>query len=112
MAPPQADAKMAIEMAIRTKARRGTYSIAQARDSLARIVHEAEQGRAVELTRRGKAVAAIVSVRDLERIHAGRAGLWETLAAFRAKADLEDLWADGDPLRGVRDRSAGRQVRF
>ncbi|MBI2895974.1 MAG: type II toxin-antitoxin system Phd/YefM family antitoxin [Deltaproteobacteria bacterium] len=99
-------------MAIRTKGRPDTYSIAQARDSLARIVHEAEQGRAIELTRRGKPVAAVVSVRDLERIRGGRAGLWETLVVFRAKADLEDLWAEGDPLQGVRDRSPGRQVRL
>lgn len=99
-------------MAIRRKRTADRYSIADARDALARIVHDAELGRPVELTRRGKTVAAIVSIWELERIRAGGRGLWETLQAFRAKVDLEELWAEGDPLGGVRDRSVGRRVRL
>lgn len=98
-------------MAIR-KARPPSYSIAEARDALAELVHEAEQGRAVRLTRRGRPVAAIVSVEDLERLRGVHASFWDTLVAFRAKADLKALWTGGDPLAGVRDRSTGRRVRL
>lgn len=98
-------------MAIR-RAKPASYSIAEARDALAELVHEAEQGRAVSLTRRGKPVAAIVSVKDLERLRGVHASFWDTLVAFRAKADLKGLWTGGDPFEGVRDRSAGRRVRL
>jgi prevent-host-death family protein len=40
------------------------YSIAEARDRLARLVHDAEKGIAVELTRLGKRVAVLVSMKD------------------------------------------------
>lgn len=102
---------MASEMAIR-RTKPSSYSIAEARDALAALVHEAERGRAVHLTRRGKPVAAIVSVRDLERLRGGHASFWDTLVAFREEADLGELWTGGDPFEGVRDRSAGRRVRL
>ena len=38
------------------------YSIAEARDNFPRVVHEAETGEAVELTRRGKPVARLTTV--------------------------------------------------
>ena len=38
-----------------------SYSIAKARDQLAELVHRAEKGAAVELTRHGKPVAVILS---------------------------------------------------
>ncbi|MGH8729354.1 MAG: type II toxin-antitoxin system Phd/YefM family antitoxin [Burkholderiales bacterium] len=44
------------------------YSIAQARDQLPGIVHEVEKGKTVTLTRRGKPVARLVSVREYDRL--------------------------------------------
>jgi prevent-host-death family protein len=41
------------------------YSIAQARSSLPTIVDEAQAGVDVELTRRGKPVAAVISLEKL-----------------------------------------------
>ena len=57
------------------------YSIAQARDQLPGIVHEVEKGRTVTLTRRGKPVARLVSVREYERL-AGekRAVAWDAVS--------------------------------
>jgi len=96
-------------MAIRRGPR--SYSIAEARDDLARLVHEAEAGRAVRITRRGRPVAALVSARDLDRLRGQAGGFWEALAAFRRETDLAELRVDrvfGD----VRDRSPGRRVRL
>ena len=44
-----------------------SFSIADARNRLAKVVHDVETGPPVELTRRGKRVAMIVSVREFER---------------------------------------------
>jgi len=44
------------------------YSIAQARNQLPCIVHEVEKGRTITLTRRGKPVARLVSIREYQRL--------------------------------------------
>ena len=48
-----------------------TYSIAEAPDQLSRVVHQAEEDGPVELTRRGKTVAVVVSADDCERLAGG-----------------------------------------
>jgi prevent-host-death family protein len=45
-----------------------TISISEAKDQLPRIVHEAEAGSAVALTRRGKPVAIILSKAEYDRL--------------------------------------------
>ena len=44
------------------------YSIAAARNNLSGLVHEAEQGHPVRLTRRGKPVAVLISTEQYERL--------------------------------------------
>jgi len=48
----------------------GDYSIVQAKNNLSGLVHEAEQGHAVRLTRRGKPVAVLISTEQYERLKA------------------------------------------
>jgi prevent-host-death family protein len=84
------------------------YSIATARNQLPALVHDVEDGPAVELTRRGKPVAVLLSVEEYRRIQAKRPDVWEAISRFRQGTDLEalqaeDVWAD------VRDRSPGRE---
>ncbi|MGH8680224.1 MAG: type II toxin-antitoxin system Phd/YefM family antitoxin [Burkholderiales bacterium] len=45
-----------------------TFSISEAKDQLPRIVHEAEAGGAVALTRRGKPVAVLISKAEYDRL--------------------------------------------
>ena len=45
-----------------------TYSIAEAKNNLSSLVHEAETGRAVPITRRGKSVARLISEADYQRL--------------------------------------------
>lgn len=85
------------------------YSVADARDQLAAIVHRVERGTPVEITRRGTPVAVMLSVDEYRRLTAPRVDLVESLARFRATADLEALDLDG-ALRDVRDRSPGRSA--
>lgn len=45
-----------------------TVSIAQAKNSLTELLYEAEGGRPVQVTRRGKAVAVLLSEAEYERL--------------------------------------------
>ncbi len=58
------------------------YSIAEARANLPSIVDQAEAGQEIELTRRGKAVAGVVSLRELERMRGGRVAFAEAYRRF------------------------------
>lgn len=89
-----------------------SYSIAKARDQLAELVHRAERGAAVELTRHGKPVAVIVSKQAYESLTQQRPSLWAAIEQFRREADLDALAAGPDPFEGLRDRSPGRKVRL
>jgi prevent-host-death family protein len=89
-----------------------SYSIAEARNGLTGIVHEVERGGQVEITRRGKRVAVLVSSAEYERLTEGRRDLWEALQTWRGSVDwdvlgdIDDVWAD------VRDRSPGRDFEW
>ena len=87
------------------------YSIAEARDHFASVVHEAEEGTQVELTRRGKPVAVLVGVEDFEQLSKRKPGFWEAYEEFRRRVDLAEADIDPDEIfRDVRDRSPGRDV--
>ena len=80
-------------------------SIAEAKDSLPRLIHEAELGVDVLLTRRGRPVAVLVSVASYERLTGGT-DFWDRLQAFRSSTDLTGFDVD-DPFHDTRDRSSG-----
>lgn len=89
------------------------YSIARARDNLARVVHEAERGDRIELTRRGKPVAVVLSATDYGRLTRKSPSFLQALHKFRERSKLEELDIDPDEIwGGLRDRSPGREVVF
>lgn len=86
-------------------------SIAEARRHLPGLVREAESGRTVELTRRGKPVAVLVGLDRYRRLASARPTFTEAYDAFRRGVDLADL--DIDPAEvfgGVREVHRGRRV--
>jgi prevent-host-death family protein len=89
------------------------YSIAEARDRFAQIVHEAEQGKPVHITRRNKPVAVVLSLNAYHHLTADRTDFGTSLLAFRQHYQVEALDIDPDQVFGdVRERSAGREVGF
>ena len=84
-------------------------SIADARDHLPALIRDAEEGCAIELTRRGKPVALLVSIEEYRSLVAGKRDLWTAIEDFRAKHDLSDLHPE-EIWSGVRDPSPGREV--
>jgi len=85
------------------------YSIAEARSSLPRIVDDAEAGLEVELTRRGRPVAVVVSRRDYDRLRAQRGHFSDAYRRFSERFDLKQVGVDGD-FAGPRSKSEGRKV--
>jgi prevent-host-death family protein len=69
------------------------YSITEARASLPAIIDQAEAGQTIELTRRGKPVAAVVSVRELARLRGAAGGTF--VAAYRRFLEKHDLEKEG-----------------
>ena len=86
------------------------YSIAEARNHFTAIVREAEQESAVELTRRGKPVAVLLSIQEYRRLSGGTGGFWKAFTKFKNKVDLVALEIEPDTFSQLRDRSPGREV--
>ena len=86
-------------------------SVADARNTLPALLHEAEV-EPVEIMRRGKPVAVILSSAAYGRLRGKSEGLWACLERFRETHDLEALDA-AEAFDGLRDPSAkGRPVRW
>jgi prevent-host-death family protein len=83
-------------------------SLAEARDHLTGLVRDVERGHRVELTRRGKPVAVLVSREEYDRLRAERLS---PAAALRAWREAAPAGYDGFDLP-ERDPSPGRDVRI
>jgi prevent-host-death family protein len=93
---------MTIEMTILGHAM-SDVSIAEAKSQLAHWVHEAEAGRPVQITRRGKPVAVLVSVPAFRRSHRTAKSFTAFLKTWRDEAQLAGIdLADDDTFKGVR----------
>jgi prevent-host-death family protein len=89
------------------------HSISEARSNLPRLVREAERGKAVELTRRGKAVAVLVGRRQYERLTGRHRSFFDAYEEFIKDVGLAELEIDPDELfAGTRDDARGRDVRL
>ena len=89
-----------------------SLSIADARNRLARVVHDVETGPPVELTRRGKRVAMIVSVVEFERLSGARGSFASALERFRKAHGLRNTGIDRSFFGRLRDKSPGRPVKI
>jgi len=87
------------------------FSIAEAKNRLPALVHSTEEGVAIELTRRGKPVAVLISMRDYEQLTRRQEGFWSALESFRRRQSesQEPVLITGADFSGLRDRSPGRE---
>lgn len=86
------------------------YSLAEARSHLPTIVDEAEAGQAIELTRRGKPVAVVVSHREFERLRGNRPTFGDVYRTFLEHHSLDEVGIDDRFAASTHDRSQGRKV--
>lgn len=86
-------------------------SVAEAKNTLPALLHEAEVDP-VEIVRRGKPVAVILSRANYDRLRGKAEGVWAALERFRTTHDLAELDV-ASAFDGVRDAKAeGRPVRW
>ena len=86
------------------------YSIVEARNSLPRIVDQAEAGAEVQLTRRGKPVAVVVGLRLLDQLRGGRTDFRAAYRAFLDRYSLDDVGLEPDCFTAAREKGSGRKV--
>lgn len=65
-------------------------SIAGARDRLASLVHEVEDGAPVEITRRGRPVAVLVGYHEYQRLLGEGPSFWDAMLAWRSSIHADD----------------------
>ena len=90
-------------------------SVADAKDALPSLIHDAEQGSPVEITRRGEPVAVLVGYQAWQRLVGEGPTFWDALCSFRTRVGLDDpqnpLHLD-DALTSLRDPGTGRSFSF
>lgn len=86
-----------------------TFSIAEARNRFTAIIRGLKHYPLVEVTRRGKPVAVLLSIEEYNRLAGQRSRFWDAYQAFRAQTPFEAL--DTEPeIFAVRDPSPGREI--
>ncbi len=88
------------------------YSVAEARAALPAIIDEVAAGCEVELTRRGKPVAVVVSRQEYDRLRSAKPKFGEFYAQFLQRFKLNEVGLDDDFFNSIRDKSSGRKVRL
>jgi antitoxin Phd len=86
------------------------YSIAEARDNLAALVRRLEKQPLIEITRRGKPVAVLMSLQEYQRLSAERVSFWTAYSKFVKEVNLADLNIEPEVFAGVRSPEPGRDV--
>lgn len=86
------------------------YSIADARKQLPSLITQAEAGSSVELTRRGRPVAVLISIAEYERLERRRSEFGEAYSAFLERFPLREVGVERDWADQLRDRTTGRTV--
>jgi len=87
-------------------------SLAEARDHLTELVRDVERGKSIELTRRGKPVAVLISRAEYDRLRSKGGRLIETLRVWREQSPSGFDGLTEDEVVSLRSRSLGRDVRF
>jgi len=85
-----------------------TFSIAEARNKFTTIIRGLKRHPLVEVTRRGKPVAVLLSIEEYQRLAGERTRFWEVYQAFRTQTPLESLGIEPE-IFAVRDPSPGRE---
>jgi prevent-host-death family protein len=87
-------------------------SVAEARQNFARLIKRAQQGRAIEITRRGEPVAVLLSATEYLTLTGERPSFVEAINRVRDRLEVDELGIGDEEFEGLRDESPGREVPF
>jgi len=85
-----------------------SYSVADARAHLPDILDDVEAGKEVQLTRRGKAVALVLSPQRYDMLRNQHTKFGDAYRAFLGRHAPEEIGLEPDFLDSIRDREPGR----
>ena len=87
-------------------------SVADARTHLTRLLRQVEAGGPVQITRRGKPVAVLLSQADYQRLAQPRRSFTEFVREWRAAmADQNASFAEAQDFEGLRDQGERFRLR-
>ena len=86
-------------------------SIAEAKAQLTRLIHRAERGEAVRITRRGKPVAVLLSEDEYARLRQAQApqDFWELIQEMHADSHFQPIDWTREDIDSWRDRQSTRE---
>jgi len=88
-----------------------SFSIADARSQLPKIIHAVETGDVTQLTRRGKPVAVLLSLKEYEILIAqSQGGLIQAFNSFLALKQSNDEEISNQEADSWRDKTTGRKL--
>jgi prevent-host-death family protein len=88
------------------------YSLAEAKNRLTAIVRDVENRALVELTRRGKPVAVILSIEEYRQLTEGSRSFIDAYEQFRQTFDLEALGLGPELFAGMRQVEVAPEVEW
>ena len=88
------------------------YSIAAARAKFAEIIDEVEGGEEIEIVRRGKKVAVLVSPARYARMAGERTAFGDAYDSFMRGRDAATFGFEPGEIEEARDRTPGRTVKL
>ena len=95
------------------KPMKSRYSITDARRNLSAIIREAENGKEIELTRRGEPAAMLIGIRAFRQLKSTQGNFATAYREFRETTNLDDLDLNPDELYAdLRKGIAGRETPF
>ena len=89
-------------------------SIANAKTQLTRLIHQAERGEAVHITRRGKPVAVLLSEDEYTRLRQGQEqrNFWDLIAEIRSDPAFQPIDWSKEEIDSWRDRRPAREFEW
>ena len=85
-------------------------SVAEARKGVARLIQRAQQCLAIEITRRGRPVAVLLSADEYLRLIGERPSFVESLSDLRARFGVDELGIGAAEFAELRAEDPGREV--
>ena len=89
-----------------------SYSVADARAHLPEILDDVEAGKDVQLTRRGRPVALVLSPERYEMLRSERTNFGDAYRAFLGRHSPEEIGLEPGFFTSLRAQDSGRRVRL
>ena len=85
-------------------------SVAEARQHFARLIERAQQGKTIEITRRGEPVAVLLSASEYSAITGEHPSFIDATRLVRERLGVDELEIGDMDFEGLREESPGREI--